>query len=100
MYVCIYIIHIYICIYIICCQAIINKIKTLEQTPAVLKNRSSNLPDGSVPKSPGQSQTYQHYLKIPKLVPTTGKHQKFANIKSKNLKKILEHSTKPCGIEK
>ena len=46
----IYIIHIYI--YIICCQTIIHNIKTLEQTPAVLKNRSSNLPDGSVPKGP------------------------------------------------
>ena len=83
-----------------CCQAIINNIKKLEQTPAVLKNRSSNLPNGSVLKSPGQSEIYQHYLKISKLVLTTGKHQKSANLKSKNLKKILEHSTKPCGIEK
>ena len=41
-----------------CCQAIINNIKTLEQTPAVLKNRSSNLLDGNVPKGPGQSATY------------------------------------------
>ena len=39
---------------------------------------SSNLPDGSVPKDPVQSQTYRHYSKIPKLVPTTGKHQKSA----------------------
>ena len=37
-----------------CCQAIINNIKTLEQTPAVLKNRSSNLPDVSVPKTPAK----------------------------------------------
>ena len=51
-----------------------NNIKTLEQTPTVLKTRSSNLPDGRVPKGPTQSQTYQHYSKIPKLVPTTGKH--------------------------
>ena len=36
-------------------------IKTLEQTPAVLKSSSSNLPDGSVPKDPAQSQTYRHY---------------------------------------
>ena len=27
-------------------------IKALEQTPAVLKSRSCNLPDGSVPKAP------------------------------------------------
>ena len=33
-------------------------IKTLEQTPAVMKNRSSNLADGRVPKGPTQSQTY------------------------------------------
>ena len=32
---------------------------------------SSNLPDRSVPKDPAQSQTYRHYSKIPKLVPTT-----------------------------
>ena len=32
----------------------LKNIKTLEQTPAVLKSRSSNLPDGSVPKDPAQ----------------------------------------------
>ena len=53
-------------------------IKTLKQTPAVLKNRSSNLPDRSVPKGLAQNQTCQHYSKIPKLVPTTGKRQKSA----------------------
>ena len=53
-------------------------IKTLEQTPAVLKSRSSNLPDGSVPKEPAQTQTYRHYSKISKLVQTTGKHKKSA----------------------
>ena len=51
-------------------------IKTLEQTSARLKNRSSNLPGGRVPKDPAESQTYQRYSNIPKLVPTTGKHQK------------------------
>ena len=53
-------------------------IKTLEQTPAVLKSRSSNLPDGSVPKDPAQIQTYRHLSKIPNLVLAIGKHQKFA----------------------
>ena len=53
------------------------KIKTLKQTPAVLKNRSFNLADRSV-KGPAQNQTYRHYSKIPKLVPTTGKRQKSA----------------------
>ena len=53
-------------------------IKTLEQTPAVLKSRSSNLPDGSVPKDPAQIQTYQHHSKIPNLVLAIGKHQNSA----------------------
>ena len=53
-------------------------IKTLEQTPAVLKSRSSNLPDGSVPKGLAQIQTYRHHSKIPKLDLATGKHQKSA----------------------
>ena len=35
-------------------QNLKKNIKTLEQTPAVLKSRSSNLPDGSVPKGPAQ----------------------------------------------
>ena len=54
-----------------CCQAIINNIKTLEQTPAVLKNR----PKGDIPtlskKSPNWSQQLEnikslqiYYLKI------------------------------------
>ena len=47
-------------------------IKTLEPPPAVLKNRSPNLPDGSVPKGPAQSKTCRHYSKLPKLVPTPG----------------------------
>ena len=46
-------------------------IKALEQTPAVLKSRSCNLPDGSVPKGPTQSKTYRHHPKIPKLVLAT-----------------------------
>ena len=50
-------------------------IKTLEQTPAVLKSRSSNLPDGSVPKGPAQIRTYRHYSKLPNLVLATEKHQ-------------------------
>ena len=54
------------------------KIKTLDQTPAVLKSRSSNLPDGSVPKCPAQIQTYRNHSKIPNLVLATGKHQKSA----------------------
>ena len=53
-------------------------VKTLEQTPAVLKNRSANLPDGSVPKDPAQIQTYRHHSKIPNLVLATGKYQKSA----------------------
>ena len=63
-------------------------IKTLQQTPAVLKNKSSNLPDRSVPKGPVQNQTYQHYSKNPKLVPTTGKHQKSAKKPTKSKKNI------------
>ena len=63
-------------------------IKTLEQTPAVLKNRSSNLPDRSVPKGPAQNQTYLHYSKNPKLVPTTGKRQKSAKKPTKSKKNI------------
>ena len=69
-------------------------IKTLEQAPAVLKNMSSNLTNGSLPKSPAQSQTYRHYSKISKLVPPTGKHQKSAKKLTKS-KKILKHSSKP-----
>ena len=53
-------------------------IKTLEQTLAVLKSRSSNLPDGSVPKDLAQIQTYRHHSKIPNLVLAIGKHQKSA----------------------
>ena len=53
-------------------------ITTLQQTPAVLKSRSSNLPDGSVPKGPSQTQTYRHHSKIPNLILATGKHQKSA----------------------
>ena len=62
-------------------------IKTLEQTLAVLKSRSSNLPDGSVPKDPAQIQTYRHHPKIPKLVLAIGKHQKSAKKPNKILKK-------------
>ena len=58
---------------------------------AALRNGSSNLPDGHVPKDPAQSQTYRHYSKIPKLVPTTGKHQKPAKKTQKNLKTTLKH---------
>ena len=53
-----------------------NNIKTLEQTPAVLKSRSSNLPDGSVPKGLAQSETYQLYSQISRLVPATEKYKK------------------------
>ena len=35
-------------------------IKTFDQTHTVLKSRSSNLPDGSVPKDPTEIQTYRH----------------------------------------
>ena len=59
-------------------QNLKKNIKTLEQTSAVLKSRSSNLPDGSVPNGPAQIQTNQHHLKIPNLVLTTGKHRKSA----------------------
>ena len=59
-------------------------IKRLEQTSAVLKSRSSNLPDGSVPKSLAQIQTYQHHSKISNIVLATRKHQK----SSKKTKKI------------
>ena len=75
-------------------------ITTLEQTPAVLKSRSSNLPDGSVPKGPTQIQTYRHHSKIPNLVLATGKHQKSAKKTQQDLKKILKHLNKPCSIEK
>ena len=67
-----------------------NNIKTLEQTPAVLKSRCSNLPDGSVPKGPAQTQTYRHHSKISNLVQATGKV----------LRKILKHLNKPSSIEK
>ena len=60
------------------------KIKTLEQTPAVLKSSSSNLPDGSVPKDPAQIQTYRHHSEIPNLVLATGKHQKSAPAELRN----------------
>ena len=53
-------------------------ITTLEQTPAILKSRSSSLPDGSVPKRPAQIQTYRHHSKIPNLLLATRKHQKSA----------------------
>ena len=77
-----------------------NNIKTLEQTPAVLKSKSSNLPDGSVPKGPAKTQTYQHHSKISNLVLVTGKVQKYAKKTQQNLKKILKHLNKPCSIEK
>ena len=75
-------------------------IATLEPTPAVLKSRSSNLSDGSVPKGPAQIQTYRHYSKIPNLVLATRKHQKFVKKPQQNRKKILKHLNKPCSIEK
>ena len=53
-----------------------------------IRNRSSNLLDGSVPKSPTQSQTYRNYSKIPKLVSTTGKHQKSPKKQTKSKKNI------------
>ena len=61
-----------------------NNIKTLEQTPAVLKDISSNLPDGSVPKGPAQTQTYRHHSNISNLVLATGKFQKYAKKKQQN----------------
>ena len=64
-----------------------NNIKTLEQTPAVLKSRSSNLPDGSVPKGPAKTQTYRHHSKISNLVLATGKVQKYAKKTNKIKKK-------------
>ena len=60
-----------------------NNIKTLEQTPAVLKSRSSNLPDGSVPKGPAQTQTYRHHSNFSNLVLATGKVQKYAKKNNK-----------------
>ena len=53
-------------------------IKTLEQTPAVMKSRSSNLPDESVPKGSARSQTYRPHSKMPDLVLAAEKHQKSA----------------------
>ena len=44
--------------------------------PAGLRNGSCNPPEGHVPKDPAQIQAYRHYSKIPKLLPSTGKHQK------------------------
>ena len=65
-------------------------IKTLEQTPAVLKSTSSNLPDGSVPKGPAEIQTYQHHSKIPNLVLAIGKLRKSAKKTQQNLKKNIK----------
>ena len=62
--------------------------KILKHYSKPLKNKSSNLPDRSVPKGPVQNQTYQHYSKNPKLVPTTGKHQKSAKKPTKSKKNI------------
>ena len=67
-------------------------IKTLEQTPAVLKSRSSNLPDGSVPNGSAQIQTNQHPSKIPNLVLETGKHQKSAKKPQQNLEQKFEQT--------
>ena len=67
-----------------------NNIKTLEQTPAVLKSRSSNLPDGSVPKGPAQTQTYRHHSKISNFVLATGKVQKYAKKKTTKSKKNIK----------
>ena len=53
-------------------------ITTLEQTPAILKSRSSSLPDGSVPKRPAQIQRYRHHSKIPNLLLATRKPKKSA----------------------
>ena len=50
-------------------------------------------------KNPAQSQTYRYYSNIPKLVPTTGKHQNYANKPQQNLKKIVKHSSKHCSIK-
>ena len=44
--------------------------------PAGLRNGSSNLPDGSVPKGPAQSETCQLYSQISRLVPATEKYKK------------------------
>ena len=65
-----------------------NNIKTLEQTPAVLKSRSSNLPNGSVPKGPAQTQTYRHHSKVSNLVLATRKVQKYAKKTTKSKKNI------------
>ena len=77
-----------------------NNIKTLEQTPAVLKSRSSNLPDGSVPKGPAQTQTLSTSLKNLQFGPGNWKSSKICKKKQQNLKKILKHLNKPCSIEK
>ena len=76
-----------------------NNIKTLEQTLAVLKSRSSNLPDRSVPKGPAHTQTYRHHSKISNLVLATGKVQKYAKKTQQNLKKILKHLKNPTVLK-
>ena len=46
----------------------------IRATPAGSGNGSSNLPDGSVPKVPAQSEIYQRYSQISRLVPGTEKY--------------------------
>ena len=75
-------------------------ITTLEQTPAVLKRRSSNLPYGIVKKGAARIQTYWNHSKISNLVLATGKTSKICKKSQQNLKKILKHLNKPCSIEK
>ena len=43
---------------------------------AKLRNGSSNLPDGSVPKGSAQSKTSQLYSQISRLIPATEKYKK------------------------
>ena len=77
-----------------------NNIKTLEQTPAVLKSRSSNLPDGSVPKRSRPNSNISTSLKNLQSGPGNWKSSKICKKKQQNLKKILKHLNKPCSIEK
>ena len=72
---------------------IYKKYWNIRVTPAGLRNGSSNLPDGSVPKDLAQSQTHQHYSKIPKLVLTLRKNE------TKPLKNIKTLDKTPARLK-
>ena len=75
-------------------------IKTLEQTPAVLKSRSSNLPRWKCTKRPHPNLNIPASLKNPQFGPGNWKTSKVCKKSQQNLKKILKHLNKPCSIEK